>query len=460
MRSLYRSLSSFEISQKNEERGRKHQHKKETVLPPLRKKGVVKQSPGNILFSSSRDISAAGRNGNRYSNEWIVTRPSKRRPKDELTLEGVMNMETTFSSTYEAAAKELSRQKSDQPVVSCSQTYTEYLPTSTNRPSRRRRKERPKTTLRVGGEGHYRTLSRDSFKNFVVVKDASSAEASFQTLDLGAGLNDPESQIAGKVEDAKEALVADAHNVQHVDVVKDASGDRDERSQPVVSNDQPDNNTSHEQDRAANLVADSQEVEKATYNGNLAHLLSRDSEKELLRSQHRTEIAANEEVDVDEEIRRINGMETRCEETGSGGRRSHSSERKSRSDRKIDSRFRHLSLPRSQHKHKNESQLHFYGDMDFETTTRRLYKNCVEKEERGGAKRRVSRVRDLFKPSDEVDLFNRHQGQKFDGSTTYTLCYQDRQYCPAVDLNTSQSEYVFREKTGSHKYYCSLSRLA
>lgn len=460
MRSLYRSLSSFEISPKNEEKDRKHQHKRETVLPPLRTKGVVTQHSGKVVHSSNGDVSATGRNGNRYSNEWIVTRPPKRRPKDELTLEGVMNMETTFSSTYEAVVKELSKQKTDQPVVSCSQTYTEYMPTSTSRPSRRRRKERPKTTLKVGGEGHYRTLTRDSFKNFVVIKNPEQAA---ETRD--SGVNDTGSQITleNEVKAANidnNVRVADAYFVRP-DVVTGSNEKKDDPPPRVVTNHQHSDHESIEQNISTNLAADLKEGDKGMSGNLVAAPASRHPEKEMLLSENRSEIAAKEEeIDADEEIRRINVRENHDEERGSAGCRSYSSGRKSRSERKVDSHFRHLSLPRSRHKHKNDSQLHFYGDMDFETTTSRLYKNCDEKEERAGAKRRVSRARDLFKPSDEVDLFNRHRGQKFDGATTYALCFQDRQYCPVVDLNTSQSEYVFREKTGSHKYYCSLSRLA
>lgn len=131
-----------------------------------------------------------------------------------------------------------------------------------------------------------------------------------------------------------------------------------------------------------------------------------------------------------------------------------------RSAQKAESRSRHLSHPRTQHKHKNESQLRFDGTMDFETTTRRLYRNCEEKKERDGMRKRVTRARDLFKPSDEVDLFNSQRTDKFDGATTYALCFQNKQYCPVMDLDTSQSDYVFREETGSHKYYCSVSRLS
>ena len=367
-------------------------------------------------------------------------------------------MKTTFASTYDATAKELQKNATPEPtftpIVSCTTTYTDFLPTT--RPSRRRRKERPKTTLRVGGEGSYRTVNRDSFKNFVVVTDDNN--------------NEPENlAMERNYAEAKHVAVIDSENHQSP---SEAEPNPDPSIVHIMSQ-QPDDVTHLTLE--SSLQTDRKEDEPCDDKTRTSHVENPDAIAEMTSDDPRngksdTEQGAQKRVpenaDTEAVVRqkrvtqsRIGvGSETLLPRSQSGSFRADES--RGRSAQKKESRSRHLSHPRSKHKHKNESQLRFDGAMDFETTTRRLYQSCEEKAERDGSRKRVTRARDLFKPSDEVDLFHSHRTDKFDGSTTYSLCFQNRQYCPALDLNTNQSDYIFRAKTGSHNYYSGVNKLS
>ncbi|KAH9392822.1 hypothetical protein TYRP_005910 [Tyrophagus putrescentiae] len=146
-------------------------------------------------FDGNAGGAAAGENGGNINfidvdDNWIVTRPKRSKPRDNLRLEGPMEMETTFreeeGSMKAASSKRstaaTSRQGSKGSCGSPSSGGGLYLNTRRGRnglpatpllrsaKSRRRHtRNRPMTSLKAGGDGYYNTISRDAYKNFIIV---------------------------------------------------------------------------------------------------------------------------------------------------------------------------------------------------------------------------------------------------------------------------------------------------
>jgi hypothetical protein len=305
-------------------------------------------------------------------------------------------------------------------------------------------------------------VNKDCFKNFIVVSDDNNNDPEGRGNDnRNTGKNNITAALASETPpDEKTTPVTDTETLagKMVPEQHDINFSRNDSDVPPgqtvgESNDEK-RRTNHAHGLDSLIVMTKDD----------GHSVKSDSgvgmhEKEAEDSVNDAEsVVMRQKREVESSIDGVGDDATRIPRSRSSGLQMAAS--RGRSAQKTDSRSRHLSYPRTKHKHKNESQLRFDGNMDFETTTRRLYRNSEEKEEKDGNRKRISRARDLFRPSDEVDLFHSHRNDKFDGSTTYSLCFQNKQYCPAVDLETGHSEYIFREKTGSHKYYSSVNHLS
>ena len=160
-------------------------------------------------FDGNAGGAAAGENGGNINfidvdDNWIVTRPKRSKPRDNLRLEGPMEMETTFRSTYETTAQRMitDREEEEGSMKAASSKRSTaatsrqgskgscgspssgglYLNTRRGRnglpatpllrsaKSRRRHtRNRPMTSLKAGGDGYYNTISRDAYKNFIIV---------------------------------------------------------------------------------------------------------------------------------------------------------------------------------------------------------------------------------------------------------------------------------------------------
>ena len=160
-------------------------------------------------FDGNAGGAAAGENGGNINfidvdDNWIVTRPKRSKPRDNLRLEGPMEMETTFRSTYETTAQRMITDRGEEEGSmkaasskrstaatsrqgskgSCGSPSSGGLYLNTRRgrnglpatpllrsaKSRRRHtRNRPMTSLKAGGDGYYNTISRDAYKNFIIV---------------------------------------------------------------------------------------------------------------------------------------------------------------------------------------------------------------------------------------------------------------------------------------------------
>ena len=123
------------------------------------------------------------------SNQWVVTRPIRNRPKDNLRLEGPMEMETTFKTTYESTAKQINESLGKNVAVvmpsnkvSTNESNSERLKRSkinelsAIKSSKKKPKHRPSTSLKAGGDGYFNTINKESYKNFVIIDDKSKPE--------------------------------------------------------------------------------------------------------------------------------------------------------------------------------------------------------------------------------------------------------------------------------------------
>ncbi|XP_074601968.1 uncharacterized protein LOC141855725 isoform X2 [Brevipalpus obovatus] len=134
-----------------------------------------------------------------------------------------------------------------------------------------------------------------------------------------------------------------------------------------------------------------------------------------------------------------------------------SDERISRFDQQQQSeaeRRRHRSVPRSRvSRNKNESQLKFDGEMDFVTTTKQSYRNgqINSIDHRNRPPRR-----DLFRTSSEAEFMVK---PAFDESTTYNSQFRNKLYCPALDLNSRRSDFMYKGEAGGHHFYLPTNQL-
>jgi hypothetical protein len=122
--------------------------------------------------------------------QWVVTRPKRNKPKDNLRLEGPMELETTFKTTYESTVKQINDNLAKNVAIvspsskdNTNKTSNENLAekqrqskiTNSNyiKSSKKKSKHRPSTSLKPGGDGYFNTINKESYKNFVIINDNS-----------------------------------------------------------------------------------------------------------------------------------------------------------------------------------------------------------------------------------------------------------------------------------------------
>lgn len=84
-------------------------HEVHCICESLKKTSLKEQCYGEPEVGVDSRLSYYRTNGKDAGAEvnWIVSRPERRKPKDNLRLEGPMDLETTFRSTYEDTAKRM-----------------------------------------------------------------------------------------------------------------------------------------------------------------------------------------------------------------------------------------------------------------------------------------------------------------------------------------------------------------
>ncbi|KAI1301446.1 hypothetical protein HDE_03393 [Halotydeus destructor] len=425
LQKIYRSLSTVDLGHL--------EHSKKTInrnghtgLPPLKASASKHGSKTHTMSKEhvNRDfqtlhVSAKGIY-RKLSDEsgvckdddeqWVVVKPPRRKPVDQLRLEGSLDMTTTSRTSYDKAAKDIMddiiyRKKNGVEGEPMSRNHVDVighvLPPS---PPGRKNRNRPRTALRMGGQGDYRTVNSKVFKRFIVV----DANQNVKLPAIGNVVNGAANGVAPSgVQNGRNDAKTAGQNQNEV------------------------NGRSVRQKRSTEFESQEQEVVKEK--GDILYV---DVESNKASSVREPEKEQGSDKMVEKPV-------TDCERISASANRNRKS-----------ARTRHQSLPRSHvRKHKNDSQLRFDGDIDFETTSRHSYRNARDPTPASLGLQPPLR-RDLFRASTEVDLFQRHEPRaKMDMKTTYSTQFQDKSHCPAVDLDTGRSCYRFKQETGGHKFY-------
>lgn len=399
------------------------------------------------------------------SEEWLVPRPLRAKPKDLLKLEGPLDMDTTFRTSYDVTAKQVyhsvNKNHSPQRETHFSQRQIEAQPQVVRI---RRSDYRPKTSLKLGGEGFYHTVTRDSFKRFVVV-DVNNNDDATSHVDV------KDVKVNGN------GIVVEEFNLSSLDLTPHKkNGHRPSRSRVrhksqgavdylVLDNDSSQKFKSQEDKRVNNASQDTKKVTEVTVTE------EEQSSKPDKDANLQTKIASQVNTSTDtNKTQRDTQRNTQREvaimtETVNEGTNKKSSSESDQQQTRM-SQPRHSSLPRSSrkstcNKHKNDSQLKFDGCMDFRTTSQSFHAASLSRSH--GDLRSQEHLyqqhqhhqpkkRDLFRASDDVAGLGK--GKPVVTATTYSSFFRDNLSCPASYLDSKESDYKFRRESGGHSFYC------
>lgn len=450
LKSMYRSTSEFDIRDKNHDKSQgsldelkgisrdhlKVSSKTSTTLPQLKKLPHPKSSNNRVVSDvvipdgmKANGFSSRFRSGHRSDSteEWIVHRPLKVRPKDSLKLEGPLDLDTTFRESYNRQAIRTTKNTQDK-------RYIEVQPQIFRI---RRSNYRPKTSLKPGGEGCYHTVMRDSFKRFVVV-DLNNNDFSTR-LDVKELTTDDKGEIIEENKISSHELHSKSH-----------SNHRPSRSRVRQKLLQNENSIVPEDDRSGedgSQTKEKKEVKKfddkektvdEAVSGTTCSIADKSKESAEVSSRHANK--STQEVAI---------MTDSLDSDKSKKQYKQSNDQTVRQSR-------HLSLPRSSrktNKHKNDSQLKFDGSMDFETTSRTFHHGSSRSQECLRENDKVHKRRDLFQACDDVAGLGK--GQAVVQGTTYSDFFRDGYYCPASKLDSQDSHFKFKREFGGHSFYCS-----
>lgn len=436
------------------------------------------------------------------TNQWVVSRPVRNRPKDNLRLEGPMEMETTFKTTYESTAKRIDNLSKNVAVVVPSNKsgldgrQVEEVATKSTvdgngiKASKKKAKHRPSTSLKAGGDGYFNTSNKECYKNFVIIDDKSkSAKANGK----------PSNICCSTVSDIKLPKV-------------DSNNREDKQSTRRMSREEKATQAVEQMNKSMQRLTTSDKYESRNTQTNGCAFVdtsvqtnnNREDNEPSMRSRgednHKRSAGANQREASDEEkagvvsswtvasleepkrvftrdvdnikelglldepnermIREIQGFSESEIKNRSVDQYKYSSTRM----RNESSMSKHYVQPQTRlKKHKNESSMKFFdGDMDFMTTTRanfadkspnRAEPRPQEREKTAGKRSRKSgRKGNLFRTSTEAQ-FNEPYGQNCVTETTYQKQFADRLYCPAIDLGSDKSQFQYRGEASGHKFF-------
>jgi len=436
---------------------------------------------------------------------WIVRKPEKNKPQDHLKLEGKMDLETTFKSTIGLSAEQIMASDGYKSVSSSRASKVADYSQDTQqvnqsgRPLKRR--YRPQTSLKLGGEGYFHTLNQDTYKNFVIIDQKKKAEqASESKTEIKSNLVNNKSERNSEVRSDQKAFRNQEStttkdiihtNLQRSDKKQKKLEQEKEVRLPKVDGKeeklQRSSSTSDFVNSSSNegvgMTADSdatvtikKDTQRLRNRAKMSHSRYHEIQEAVVNNQvRRTPIRPTSSLTVSGKFK---GSETeqavgqkRHYKLGNKGHlndnvneimNSNWNETEMISSSSVDYKWnnnvshthqRSQSLPRSRLRaYKNDSQLKFDGQMDFETTSNQFFRNYQNKRSvpKPSGQSVQDQRRDLFRTSSEVH-FNSESA--FDKSTTYNDQFRNQLYCPAIDLGTSKSHFEYKGEAGGHQFY-------
>jgi hypothetical protein len=425
-------------------------------LPPLKNSHKSSNKKDSVTANSREIVIPDGmkpngfpsrfRSGHRTdsSEEWIVHRPLKVRPKDLLKLEGSLDLGTTFRDSYDKnrhgtnVAQHVDEKRSLEPQP---QIF-----------GKRRSTYRPKTSLKTGGEGYYHTVTRDSYKRFVVVD-----------------LNNNDSTT---LLDVKELTIDDNGIV----VEENKISSHELRSKTYRNNRPSRSRVRQKQIKDEDFIVPQDDQKEAGRQEDDGSPKEGKYEEKRRDRKNEKETRGDEAISVKTSANLDKSLES-AEVTSSPHHANHDNATPCRKEVAImtdsiddekckmgklwrhfndESHTRHSSLPRSSrrtNKHKNDSQLKFDGSMDFQTTSRVFHHGSSRSQECLKADEQVQKRRDLFQASEDIASLGK--GHPVVQGTTYSTFFKDRHSCPATKVQSGLSDYKFKREFGGHSFYCS-----
>ena len=471
------------------------------TLPPLRRAGGGGGGVTGGGGSGHREPLASPTPGTNdvSKEEWIVPKPKRVKPRDLLRLEGPMEMKTTFATTYDAAAKEIEQilQDSLKLIDDEKEGAIAALPYGG-----RRSRHRPKTSLKLTGPGYYETVNRESFKKFVVVDDNNNHHSSsLKVVDKGApGEGNFESEKvvrAGQgANDSLAKVKPSPGEVREGPRAKDASPtintgrrSRDAARDEVVSKAALTSDPLKSSHQRVQLGPNTTGSGGGGGDHHRAHATAGQGKGETVSHLQMTSADQTKQMHMKQKEKEVTQRQVTqstsppCNGSCNGllrRRRHHSLPRQmtqlQQQQQQLQLQMQQQQLQQQQQqqqysrslypserprlRRKNDSQLKFDGDMCFETTSqsnfpafdlRKEWPSSQYKEQLPArrAKRDLFRTSHIQSPKEE----------KMHAETTYSMFFRRKTHCPALDLDTHDSEYRFKNECGGHRFYFPCNRL-
>lgn len=485
----------------------------------------TKTPPHTYVTVDGVGIDAVYKEMNGVNEEWVVPRPQIKKPRDLLKPEGDMDLITTFKDTYETTAQKLLSQRIKEEIRRRElRELKEFEARYGEAGKKRGRRYRPKTSLKSGGRGYYET-EHDAYKRFIVVDPNNNHHPHIQQrqqlqqnpLNINEYSSHKGIVVDGQhakrgtaavdrleylpEDDQRKIVLPKVHTEtnhskgeHHISKAEPEymNGHHELRRTPVRDSGRRSSRNLSRARRQAMDVA----IEKYSHEARRGetHEISGESRDIMIQSDKRRDDMMRPQL-VETETQTPTPFdsgqnnEQNYENSKVGHEGISESQYDSRYPEPMGSWFRHPSLPRfKHHKHKNDSQLRFDGNMDFTTTCRSYHQDFTPvvrkttnvngypshvtfekfesmddlREDRSIMRKKKFQNRNLFRSSNDLCLCSlKKDGRKdshLECQTTYSTQFPGHQYCPALDLGSSKSEYKFRKETGGHKFYYSPTR--
>lgn len=498
-----------------------------TSLPPI--KAVSGNQP--IYENQEKLIQVRSNILSRADSRWIVTKPERKRPKDNLKLEGYMDLNTTFQTSYENIEKERGKGQmspetninlgihptSKVKLINGDERITQVgnkLQTKCSafyyKPRVKKVRHRPQTSLKPNGERYFNTLSKESYKNFVIINDKLKFENELEAPKSECYFTFPQSNkndrklpsvfdANGLFDTTGEESLKETEEVEEVMQKLDIESksptnnvsetiDKQMLQQTVFVNDNEKNETLTKQDVQLTTQVKTNEQSKNinTFEKGI-EVKSLEISRPEARSKVKQRVKRNDvnesdswtihqldkqkriytrDIDNIKELGILNGTESKTIKTIRSAKKvpepDHNTSKQDM--KKINSKNDKVTkvsfTPHQKKKQKNASTIKLFdGSMDFSTTAEssfndnRSHNDAVKTERKataGKLSRRSGKLRNLFHESSDAVFSN---SEKFYDATTYRAQYYNHRHCPAIDLGTNKSDYEFKAEVGGHQFF-------
>ncbi|KPL96767.1 hypothetical protein QR98_0001680 [Sarcoptes scabiei] len=374
------------------------------------------------------------------------------RPRDNLKLEGPMDLETTFHSTYGKRSQKQSPQLylNTRRGRNLSNGFNQSPNTRTTR--RKVIRNRPRTSLKAGGHGYWSTNNRDAYRNFIIVDGEARTVAS-----------EPNS------------LLASATSGNNTD------SDGTLKLPRVVS--KSCTMTSEEKNRCRYGIS-AKKMHQSSVRQEPMRLLKPSNLRDDIEEKQNDQIKPNRSRSLNRKLHETSDDFNQIAGIGKPKMQTVQKMKKPNGHAIMAASNKPFMLPQRIQRHKNDSSINmFEGDMEFTTTNRASYhrpgpvtSTQPRKRTAGRRTQRSGRRRNLFRQSSD-SIFAKSENQtptqetndtkisknfnsgatnssmanRIEKQSIYKSEFGDESlYCPVLDVDNT---HKMTKIIGGHKYY-------